>query len=150
MLAELFLKLMLAALFRVGVEDGYATQFGHPGDEWAGNGGAAACTGRLISQDELVCAHRWLPCGSKVRVVNPANGRSSLCVVEDRGPYGVDVRSQRWRGILDMAPHAARSIALGGRAPVWILYVLPPASSRAYDVVHWLSAVGKPAMPGWR
>ncbi len=33
------------------------------------------------------CAHRTLPFGTSVRVTNLANGRSTSCVVNDRGPY---------------------------------------------------------------
>ena len=48
------------------------------------------------------CAHRTLPKGTPVRVVNTANGQSVVCTVADRGPY-VDGR------IIDLAePDFAR------------------------------------------
>ena len=48
------------------------------------------------------CAHRTLPKGTPVRVVNTANGQSVVCTVTDRGPY-VDGR------IIDLAePDFAR------------------------------------------
>ena len=34
-----------------------------------------------------ICAHRTLPLGTVVRVVNVANGRAVRCRVGDRGPY---------------------------------------------------------------
>jgi rare lipoprotein A len=34
------------------------------------------------------CAHRTLPFGTVVTVTNVANGASTTCVVNDRGPYG--------------------------------------------------------------
>jgi rare lipoprotein A len=33
------------------------------------------------------CAHRTLPFGTSVRVTNLANGKTTSCVVNDRGPY---------------------------------------------------------------
>ena len=33
------------------------------------------------------CAHRTLPFGTVVKVINQANGASTTCRVEDRGPY---------------------------------------------------------------
>jgi rare lipoprotein A len=35
----------------------------------------------------LTCAHRSLPFGTHVRVTNLANQRSTVLVVNDRGPY---------------------------------------------------------------
>jgi rare lipoprotein A len=42
-------------------------------------------------------AHRTLPLGTKVRLVNPKNGKSAEGVVSDRGPYikGRDVDVSR-------------------------------------------------------
>jgi rare lipoprotein A (peptidoglycan hydrolase) len=34
-----------------------------------------------------VCAHKTLPFGTVLTVTNTANGRSTTCVVRDRGPY---------------------------------------------------------------
>lgn len=33
------------------------------------------------------CAHPWLPFGTVVHVTNLANGATTTCTVEDRGPY---------------------------------------------------------------
>jgi rare lipoprotein A len=35
----------------------------------------------------MTCAHKTLPLGSWVAFKNPANGRTALCRVNDRGPY---------------------------------------------------------------
>jgi rare lipoprotein A len=33
------------------------------------------------------CAHRSLPIGTSLKVTNLANGKSTTCIVNDRGPY---------------------------------------------------------------
>lgn len=40
---------------------------------------------------DLVCAHRWLPFWTVLRITNPRNGKEATCVVLDRGPYGACV-----------------------------------------------------------
>jgi hypothetical protein len=146
MLAEMFFQFLLASLFGVGVDEGYATQFGQPGDEWAGVN--LACEHRPIPQDEPLCAHRWLPCGTRVVVLNLSRPGRTVCKIADRGPYGVDLATTRWRGILDMTPFAAEAVRLDGKDPVRILYLLPGIESSTYDHCSALSAVGRPAMPG--
>ena len=37
--------------------------------------------------DPTTCAHRSLPKGTALRVTNLANGKTTSCVVNDRGPY---------------------------------------------------------------
>lgn len=46
-------------------------------------------TGRAswYSAGSMTCAHRSLPMGTRVTVVNTANGRSIVCRVADRGPF---------------------------------------------------------------
>src|SRR5688572_3834565 len=109
MLAKFFLQFVLAAVFGVGVDDGYATLYGNPGDLYAG--GAMACSHRPIPQDKPSCAHRWLPCGTQVTIVNKERPGVTSCKVDDRGPYGVD-RFGRWRGVIDLTPHVARAVRL--------------------------------------
>lgn len=38
-------------------------------------------------------AHKILPCGTKVRITNKANGKSGIVVVSDRGPF---VKGREW------------------------------------------------------
>src|SRR5687768_14351779 len=104
MLAKFFIQYVLAAVFQIGVDDGYATLFGTPGDQHAG--GPMACNQKQVPQDQLLCAHRWLPCGTEVMVMNLERPGKSVCTVTDRGPYGVD-RFGRWRGVIDLSPGAA-------------------------------------------
>ena len=48
----------------------------------------------------LIAAHRTLPIGTHVRVVNLANGRAATVVIVDRGPF---IRSR----IIDVSTRAA-------------------------------------------
>lgn len=137
-LADLFLKFVLAALFGIGVDESYATVFGTPDDKLAG-GGLACQAGRVIPQDEPLCAHRWLPCGSKIVVMNLEHPSVTTCRVGDRGPYGVDRATNRWRGILDLTPGAARAARLDGRDLVRILFKLPPPGDRTYSDTRFLA-----------
>lgn len=51
-----------------------------------GSGGRTA-SGEEFDPDELTAAHRTLPLGSKVRVINRDNDRSVIVRINDRGPY---------------------------------------------------------------
>jgi rare lipoprotein A (peptidoglycan hydrolase) len=134
MLSEFFLKFILAAVFNVGMDEGYATVFGTPGDKHAG--GALACEQRPIPQNEPICAHRYLACGTKLHIYR---GKSvTTCRVADRGPYGVNQHG-RWRGLVDLGPMPARSIGVDGRSWVRVLYQLPPKGHKMYRSTKYLS-----------
>jgi len=70
---------------------------------WYGPGfaGKKTASGTRFNPHALTAAHKTLPLGSKVRVVNLANGRSVIVTITDRGPYS----SGR---ILDLAYAAAK------------------------------------------
>jgi rare lipoprotein A len=59
----------------------------------------------------LTAAHRTLPFGTMVTVVNNSNGRTVVVRINDRGPF---VRGR----VIDLSPAAARAIGIGGLAPV--------------------------------
>ena len=59
----------------------------------------------------MTAAHRTLPFGTNVTVVNNANGRAVVVRINDRGPF---VRGR----VIDLSPAAARAIGMGGTAPV--------------------------------
>jgi len=130
-LVKLFLQYVLAAAFGVGMDDGYATLYGTPGDPWAG--GLMACTHKRVPQDKPLCAHRWLPCGTEVTVINLERNAVGSCTVADRGPFGVEKASGRWRGVIDLTPAAARSVKLDGRDLVRLIYKLPSSDDPLYD-----------------
>lgn len=41
----------------------------------------------MFNPSAMTAAHKTLPCGTKVRVINPANGKSVIVTINDRGPY---------------------------------------------------------------
>ena len=68
---------------------------------WEGQ--ALACGGRFKPHG-LTAASRTLPCGTKLTVRNPHNGRSVGVVVNDRGPYTI--------AKLDLSLGAAKALGL--------------------------------------
>jgi Lytic transglycolase len=52
-------------------------------------------------------AHRTLPFGTKVTVVNHNNGRSAVVRINDRGPF---VRGR----VIDLSPAAGRALGVDG------------------------------------
>ena len=124
--------MILALLFSPG-RYCKATVFGYPGDRMSG--GPNRCTGKRMGGAERGVAHRRLPCGTKVLIVNPRNGRSTTATVVDRGPYGamsdggwVLKRTTQdpgtWRGCLDMSAAAAEDIGLNGFEKVFYVPVV--------------------------
>ena len=65
--------------------------------------GRKTASGERLHLDSLTCAHRTYPFGTKLKVYNPANGRSVLVRVTDRGPY---VRGR----IIDLSWRAAKEL----------------------------------------
>ena len=56
---------------------------------WYGPGfhGRRTASGERFDQNAMTAAHRSLPFGTKVEVVNPRNGRSVIVRINDRGPF---------------------------------------------------------------
>ena len=70
------------AEFDVGIKDrGVASWYGEQFH------GRQAANGELFDMDALTAAHRTIPLGSIVRVVNLANGKYLYVRITDRGPY---------------------------------------------------------------
>lgn len=130
--------ILASAAFAVAVSApsffaGMASVYGWRGDRW--DNGRRACRAALSARlgdagwrRALArgVAHRTLPCGTRLLVVDLDTGRAARVVVVDRGPYGqVDgagrwaARSRlqpgaRWRGVLDCLPEVAESLGLRG------------------------------------
>lgn len=49
--------------------------------------GRRTASGERFDNSALTAAHRTLPFGSKVRVTNPANGKTVVVRINDRGPF---------------------------------------------------------------
>ncbi len=98
------------ANFDVGIKDrGVASWYGEQFH------GKQAANGEIFDMDALTAAHRTMPLGSIVRVVNLENGRYLHVRITDRGPY-VNGR------ILDLSRGAAARLGMeqGGLAMVQI------------------------------
>ena len=80
---------------------GVASWYGHP------HHGRLTASGQRFNMYELTAAHRTLPLGSRVRVVNLANGRSVVVTITDRGPF---IKHR----VIDLSYAAARQLALIG------------------------------------
>lgn len=70
-------------------------------------------TGGWFNPEGITCAHKTLRFGTKVHVTNKHNGKSVVCVVNDRGPY---IKGR----VIDLSRGAARKIAMlnAGVVPV--------------------------------
>jgi 3D (Asp-Asp-Asp) domain-containing protein len=75
--------------------------------------GRLTASGEIYDQYKLTAAHRLLPLGTWVRVMNAVNGRSVEVVINDRGPY-IDGR------IIDLSYAAAEQLDMidSGTSPV--------------------------------
>ncbi len=85
---------------------------------WYGPGfvGSPTASGRPYDPERPTCAHKTLPLGTVLHV--SANGRSTNCLVDDRGPYVGD-------RVLDMSRAGSRALGYDGTAEV-VAEVLAP------------------------
>lgn len=83
---------------------------------WYGPGfnGRKTASGERFNQNELTAAHRSLPFGTKVKVVDPATGRSVIVRINDRGPYAHG-------RVIDLSKASAEALGLRGLARVQIV-----------------------------
>ena len=80
---------------------------------WYGPGfhGKRMASGKRFNQYAFTAAHKRLPLGTKVKVTNLRNHRSTIVRITDRGPF---VRGR----IIDLSLAAARAIGMSGTAKV--------------------------------
>jgi rare lipoprotein A len=88
-------------------QSGIASVYGN-GDGYAWR---KAASGARMNPHAMTAAHRTLPFGTRVTVVNKRNGKRVVVRISDRGPF---VRGR----IIDLSPAAARAIGFSGLAPV--------------------------------
>lgn len=76
--------------------------------------------------EEVTCAHRTIPLGSRIKVVDPDTKRSIVCHVTDRGPYMIEKGGVRkthtpgrpvpdgyeWSGVVDLSAKAALKLGV--------------------------------------
>lgn len=74
---------------------------------WYGPGfhGRSTASGERFNSMAMTAAHRYLPFGTRLRVVNERNGQSVIVRVNDRGPFA-------HRRIIDLAKGPAQALGL--------------------------------------
>ena len=82
-------------------QTGIASWYGEPYH------GRTTASGEEYDMNQLTCAHRTLPFGTRIRVHNLENGRSVTVRVTDRGPF-VEGR------IVDVSRRAAQELEMLG------------------------------------
>jgi rare lipoprotein A len=99
----------LPAAAKEKVEKGIASWYGYAEE------GRLTASGQTMDHQRLTAAHRSLPFGSVVEVVNQRNGRSVQVTINDRGPFEPG-------RIIDLSPVAAKVLGMQkkGVAPVTI------------------------------
>jgi len=73
--------------------------------------GGRTASGEQMNAGAMTAAHRTLPFGTQVTVVNNTNGRAVVVRINDRGPF---VHGR----VIDLSPAAAHAIGISGIAPV--------------------------------
>ena len=99
--------------------------------------GKRTASGELFDMNQLTAAHRSLPFGTRLRVINRDNNQSTEVRINDRGPF---VKGR----ILDVSYAAARQLgALGaGTFPVRLRIIsLPTAGADAAPDIPDLSRI---------
>lgn len=81
--------------------EGYASWYG-PGFH-----GRTTANGERYNQNAMTAAHKKLPFGTKVRVTNLDNNKTTIVRINDRGPF---IRGR----IIDLSKKAAKKIAMLG------------------------------------
>jgi rare lipoprotein A len=84
-------------------QSGVASVYGYSGGKTA--------SGERASPKGLTAAHRSLPFGTRVRVVNKRNGKTVVVRINDRGPF---IKGR----IIDVTPAAASALGFSGLTKV--------------------------------
>jgi peptidoglycan lytic transglycosylase len=100
------------AVAKEKVEKGIASWYGYAEE------GRLTASGQTMDHQRLTAAHRSLPFGSVVEVINQKNGRSVEVTINDRGPFEPG-------RIIDLSPVAASVLGMKkkGVAPVTVKLV---------------------------
>jgi rare lipoprotein A len=102
--------------------------------------GRKTANGETFNMYAMTAAHRTLPLPSYARVSNPANGRSVIVRVNDRGPFTPG-------RIVDLSYTAAVKLGIAGVAPVRVQRVLPGDPLDTAAVVDGDEPTPSPVMP---
>jgi len=114
------LALTLAASFSVSSAHAHRAHGKHGAGHSRGTGGAGlasvysdsrTASGEHMNAGAMTAAHRTLPFGTRVAVLNNHTGRSVVVRINDRGPFVAG-------RVIDLSPAAAHAIGVNGLAPV--------------------------------
>ena len=80
---------------------------------WYGPGfhGRKTASGERFDQNDMTAAHKTLPFGTRVKVVDEKTGRSIVVRINDRGPF-------KPGRVIDLSKQAAQALGMGGLANV--------------------------------
>lgn len=80
---------------------------------WYGPGfhGRKTASGERFDQNDMTAAHKTLPFGTRVKVVDEKTGRSIVVRINDRGPF-------KPGRVIDLSKQAAQALGMGGLASV--------------------------------
>ena len=114
---------LISAQIETGYASFYASRFT----------GKQTASGEKFHNDSLTCAHRTLPFGTMLRVVNLSNNRSVTVRVNDRGPF---VRGR----IVDLTRRAAQLLGFAnlGMTKVSVQpvnMILPPLEITSFHTI---------------
>jgi rare lipoprotein A len=88
-----------------------------------GSKGGKTANGERVHPSDLTAAHKTLPFGTRVKVVNQNNGKSVTVRINDRGPF---VRGR----VIDLTPAGAKALGFSGLTRVTLLTEYVPPRSR--------------------
>ncbi len=79
------------------------------GASWYGPGfhGRRTASGETFNTNAMTAAHRTLPFGTKVKVVNKKTGKSVVVRINDRGPYAHG-------RVIDLSKASAQALGISG------------------------------------
>jgi rare lipoprotein A len=114
--------------------------------------GRRTASGERLHPDSLTCAHRTYPFGTKLRVMNPANGRNVVVRVTDRGPF---IRGR----IIDLSWRAAKELGIIAKGVAMVIVtkvseiIIPFEPTDEIPIPELeleTSETGPPMTPFWR
>jgi len=117
-----------------------------------GFNGRRTASGERLHPDSLTCAHRTYPFGTKLRVMNPANGRNVVVRVTDRGPF---IRGR----IIDLSWRAAKELGIIAKGVAMVIVtkvseiIIPFEPTDEIPIPELeleTSETGPPMTPFWR
>jgi len=78
--------------------------------------GKRTASGQVFDNQKHTAAHRKFPFGTKVRVTNEANGKSTIVTVNDRGPFTkgreIDLSKRAFHDIVQHKGHGSMKVTI--------------------------------------